>query len=146
MARREMSTQRRSPSRPSRAATTAKTSARKASASRALPRLAGIRRELGGALGDERVAFADEGAVLDFAGEDDLAAAAEGVRDGAPIGDRQRRPAAFAVDDAEEQLVAAVANRAGNDLAGQVVARSRRGVDQLGGLRRCARGAERRVD
>ena len=70
--------------RPASGETAAKTAARKASASSALPRLAVIRgRELRRALGDQGVAFADEGAVLDFAGEDDLAAAAEGVGDGA---------------------------------------------------------------
>ena len=45
-------------------------------------------RELRRALGDQGVAFADEGAVLDLAGEDDLAPAAEGVGDGAAVGDR----------------------------------------------------------
>ena len=80
----------------------AKTAATKASARAALPRLAAIRRgELRRALGDQGVAFADEGAVLDFAGEDDLAAAAEGVRDRACVGDRQARLATFAIGDAE---------------------------------------------
>jgi len=52
-----------------------------ASASRALPRLAiALGRELRGALGDQGFRFADEGALLQAAGQDDLTAAAERVR------------------------------------------------------------------
>ena len=62
----------------------ARTAARKASASRTLPRLAiTLGRELRRALGDQRFRFADEGAALHRAGEDDLAAAAERIGDGA---------------------------------------------------------------
>src|SRR6478609_5649806 len=146
-ARREASTQRSSPLRPTSAATTAKSIARNASARRALPRLAVIRGgELRRALGHKRVAFTDECAVLDFPGEDDLAAAAERVGDGAAVGHREARAAAFAVGDAEAQFLAVVANRARHYFAGQVVGRPGRGAEQLRGLLRLAGGAERRVD
>src|SRR6476660_1097034 len=129
-ARREASTQRSSPLRPTSAATTAKSIARNASSRTMLPGLTVIRGgELRRALGYKRVAFADEGAVLDFPGEDDLAAAAKGVGDGAAVGDREGRAAALAVDHPEAQFLAVVADRPGHDLAGQVVAGPRRGAE-----------------
>jgi hypothetical protein len=83
---------------PVRAVTTAKTAVRKARPSAALPRLAGIRRrELRRALGHQRVGLADEGAALEFPGEDDLPPAAEGVGDDAAVGDRQALTATVAV-------------------------------------------------
>src|SRR3954453_14912527 len=123
-----MSIQPRSPPRPARGSPAASRAARKASASRTLPRLAiTLSRELRRALGDQRFRFANEGPALHRAGEDDLAAAAEGVGDGARVGDREAAPAAFAVDDAEGDPAALLLDRAGHDLAGHLIARARRG-------------------
>src|SRR3954449_10070148 len=142
-----MSTQRRSPAPPVSAATTAKTAVRKARPSAALPRLAGIgRRELRRALGHQRVGLADEGAALDLPGEDDLPPAAEGVGDDAAVAHRQALAVAIAVDNAEAEVVAVALHRALDDAAGELGARARRGADQLRGLLRLSRGAERRVD
>src|SRR6478672_2184047 len=99
-----MSIRRRSPWRPSSAVTTANIAVRKARARAALPRLAVIRgRELRRALGHQGVPFADEDPVLDLAAEDDLAPAAERVRDGPGVGDRHAPALSVAVDDAEAE-------------------------------------------
>ena len=103
-------------------------------------------RELRGALGDQRVALADEGPVLDRAGEHDLAPGAERVGDGAGVGDRDARRGVLAVGDPEADRLAVVADRAGHDLAGQVVGLAGGRVEQLRGLLGLGRGAERRVD
>src|SRR6476661_6479755 len=142
-----MSTQRRSPVAPVRAVTTAKTAVRKATPSAALPRLAGIRGgELRRALGHERVGLSHEGSALEFPGEDDLTPTAEGVRDDAAVGDRQALTATVAVGDAEAEFVALAPHRALDDAAGELGARAGCGADQLRGLLRLGRGAERRVD
>src|SRR5881394_1737241 len=142
-----MSTQRRSPSRPTSAATTAKTAVRKASARTALPRLAVIRGgELRRALGDKRVAFADENAAPHRARQDNLAAAAEGVGDGAGVGDRNALAGVVAVGHAEADPLAVVADRALDDSAGQLIVAAGANTDQLRGLF-CLRGStKRRVD
>src|ERR1700749_3828441 len=145
--RRESSTRRRAPLRPRRARTPALTAARKASASRTLPRLAiRLGRELRRALGDQGFRFADEGAALDRTGEDDLAAAAERVRDGPLVGDRQALAGAVTVDHPEGDPLADVANRAFNDLAGHLVTAAGAGADQFGRLFRLGRSRERGVD
>src|SRR3954451_2623326 len=130
-----MSTQRRLPLRPISAATTAKTAVRKASASAALPKLAVIRGgELRRALGDKRVAFADEDAALHRACQDDLAAAAEGVGDGAGVGDGNALAGVVAVGHAEADPLAVAADRALDDPAGELVAAAGADADQLRGL------------
>src|SRR3954451_22073812 len=102
---------RRVPSRPARAMAAAARAVTKASASSALPRLCiALGRELRRAFGDQGFRFADEGAALDGAGEDDLSAATEGVGHGAGVGDRQALAAAVAVDDAEGDAAALVAD------------------------------------
>src|SRR3954452_8938712 len=126
---------RRLPSRPARAMAAAARAVTKASASSALPRLCiALGRELRRALGDQGFRFADEGAALDRAGEDDLAAAAKGVGDGALVGHRQCPAGAVTVDDAEGDPVAGVADRAFDDFAGHLVAAAGAGVDEFGGL------------
>src|SRR5680860_1348623 len=140
-------TRRRSPRRPSSAATAAKIAVRKASANAALPTLAVIRRgELRRALGHQGVALADEDTVRDSAGEDDLATAAEGVGDGAGVGDGDALSGVVAVGDPEAQSLALVADGAPDHAAGQLVAGAGGCADQLRGLLRLGRGAERRVD
>src|SRR6186997_1903701 len=135
-----MSSRRGSPSRATSAITAAPTAARKASASRALPRLA-IRfgRELRGALRDQRFRLPDESAVLEAAGEDDLAAAPERVRHGPLVGHRQALALAVAVDHPEGDPVALVADRAFDDPAGHLVAGAGTGGEQLRGLLRLGR-------
>src|SRR3954470_965170 len=92
----------------------------------------GRRRELRRALGDQRVARADEAPGRHLAGDDDLAPVAERVGDRAAVDDGQGAPAAVAVADLEVQEVAAALDRAGRDLAGElVVAAGRRGRQQL---------------
>src|SRR3978361_1449952 len=104
---------RRSPLRPARARAAAAREGTKASASSALPRLGiALGRELRRALGDQGFRLADEGAALDGAGEDDLAAAAKGVGDRAGVGDRKALAAAVAVDDAEGDAASLVVDRA----------------------------------
>src|SRR5437764_807128 len=79
------------------------------------------RRELRRALRDQRVALGDELAVGHLPADDDLAPLAEGVGDLAAVADRQRRAATVAVADLEAQVVAAADDRAGGDLACQLV-------------------------
>src|SRR5680860_269533 len=142
-----MSTQRCLPSRPSSAASAAKTAVRKASASAAPPTLAVIRRrELRRALRDQGVGLAGEDAALDAAVEDDLATAAEGVGHGAGVGDGDALAGVVAVGDAEAQLAALAADRALHDPAGQLVGGAGRGGEQLRGLLGLGGGAERGVD
>src|SRR5690242_15014870 len=108
------------------------TAARNASASRTLPTLAiALGRELRRALGDQGVRLANEGAPLQAAGEDDLATAAERVRDGSRVGHRQLLAAALTVGDEEgDPFLAVLPDRAADDLAGHVVgAAGARGED-----------------
>src|ERR1700754_937364 len=99
----------RSSRRQTRATIPAVTAATNASASRTLPRLAiALGRELRGALGDQGVRFAYEGAPLQAAGQDDLTSAPERVRDGSLVADGHRRAGAFAVGDSERDAFVAV--------------------------------------
>src|SRR3954454_4978525 len=98
--------------------------------------------ELRGALGDERVALAHEGAVPELALDDHLAAVVERVRDLACVAHRHRG-AAVAVADAAEELAAAMPDRAVHVLAGHLVRAAGLDLRGLAGLRRCA---EARVD
>src|SRR3954467_12665109 len=114
----------RSSRRPTVSATTpAVTAARNASASRTLPRLAiALSRELRRALGDQGFRFAYEGAPLQAAGQDDLTAAAERIRDGSLVGHRQLLAAALAVGDEEgDPFLAVLLDRAADHPAGHVV-------------------------
>src|SRR6185503_439435 len=113
----------------------AKRAATKASARATLPRLAFIRGgELRRALGHERAGFPHEHAVLpDFAFEDDLAAAAEGVRHRARVGDRQARGPSFPVDDPEGKaffVSGELPYRALDHLAGHLGVGAGRSVDE----------------
>src|SRR4051812_29412538 len=104
----------------------------KGGARSALPRLGiALGRELRRALGDQGFRFADEGAALDGAGEDDLATAAERIGNRAGVGDREALTAAVAVDDAKGDAAALVADRAFDDFAGHLVAGPGRGGEQL---------------
>src|ERR1700755_252044 len=126
---------RRSPLRPQRGSPAGRGGGRDATARRTLPRLAiTLGRELRWALGDEGVGLADEGAALDRPGEDDLAAAAERVRDRARGGDRQRLSLAVAIDDREGDAVAALLDRPLDDAAGHLVAGAGRGGEGLRGV------------
>ena len=81
---------RRGPRRPPRRARRAgrRPAVRSRGSSAGLPRCGG--RELRRALGDQAVPLADEGAVLELAGDDHLAAVAERVGDRPGVGDRDR--------------------------------------------------------
>src|SRR5439155_24090344 len=106
--------------------------------------------ELRGALRDQRVRRPDEhGAGGPPHVHDHLAAFAERVGHGARVADLNRPGGGgrVAVADLEVRGVAALVDRAVDDLAGQVVAAARVGVgDELRGLHRLAGGAEGRVD
>src|SRR6185295_20284860 len=96
--------------------------------------------ELRRALGDQAVPLPDEGPILVLARDDHLAAVAEGVRDRPGVGDGDR-VAAVPVRDPEVELVpGAMTNRAGNDVAGQLIGLVRTRIDQLRRLLRLARG------
>src|SRR4051794_1158487 len=106
--------------------------------------------ELRGTLRDQRVRRPDErapGTLPDV--HDHLASVAERVWHRPPVADlhgldRRRR---VAVAHLEEHRAAVLVDRAGDDLARQVVAAIRGGVrDQLRGLHRLAGGAEGCVD
>src|SRR5918994_4777607 len=77
-------------------------------------------RELRRALGHERVALGDEGALLQLTRDDHLATLPEGVRHRARVDDRDRLRA-VAIADAEAQLVARAIDRALHDLARHLV-------------------------
>src|SRR3954454_19286003 len=92
-----------------RATSPAVTAARNASASRTLPRLAiALSRELRRALGNQGFRLANEGALLEAAGENDLAPAAERIRDGALVGHRQLGAVALTIGDQEGDSLLAV--------------------------------------
>src|SRR3954468_8060698 len=102
--------------------------------------------ELRGALGHERVALADEGAVLELARDDHLAPVAERVRDRARVADRHGLRA-LAVLNLEEQRGALVADRAGHDLAGHLgAAATAARREDLGRRSRLGRAGEARVE
>src|SRR5262245_66355679 len=104
-----------------------------------LPR--GGRRELGRALGDQAVPLADEGPVLELAGDDHLAAVPEGVRHGPRVAHRDR-VGSVAIGDPEVELIAVVADRARDDVSGQLIRFAGIRVAQLRRLLRLAGGAE----
>src|SRR5436190_11338640 len=109
--------------------------------------LLGLRRELRRALGDQAVALAHEGLVLREAPtDDDLAAGAEGVGHLAGVANRDGGASTPGpILDPEVEVGAAPVDRAGHDDAGQVVRLAGLRGEELRGLLRLARGAERRV-
>src|SRR3954454_2206234 len=84
----------------------------------------GVFGELRRALRDERVALADDRRAVLADGHDDLAPLAEGVRNRAGVRHRDRGRA-VAVADAEGQPVRPGADRAGLDLAGELIGDAR---------------------
>src|SRR5215471_13512669 len=109
--------------RQTRATIPALTAATNASARRTLPRLAtALRRELRRALRDQGFRLPDESAVFHAAFEDDLTAAAERVRDGSLVGDRQLLAVALAVGDEEgDPFAAVVLDRAPDHFPGHLI-------------------------
>src|SRR5437899_1510034 len=87
------------------------------------------RLELGRALRDQGVAFADEAGTIAPDGDDHLAPLAEGVGHGARVAHRDAR-AAGAVLDGEGDPPRTPANRAGDDGAGHLVAAPALGLAQ----------------
>ncbi len=102
--------------------------------------------ELGRALGDQAVPFADQGPVAQLAADDHLAPLAERVGHRARIGDRDLGRAALAVGDLEVQLLPGVRDRVVDDGAVDVVAGAGAGRHQLGRALGLAGGAERDID
>src|SRR4051812_12411661 len=83
-------------------------------------------RELRRALGDQRVALADEDVAPLADGHDDLAPVAERVRDGADVAHGDRR-GAVAVAHPEHLAAGDVADRAVDHLSGELVGAAARG-------------------
>src|SRR5688572_26650272 len=108
--------------------------------------LLGLVAELRRALRDQAVVLRDEGALLELAGHDHLATLAEGIGDRARVDDRDARGGIFAVGDLEAKLRVVAPNRAVDDLPGHLGGLTRAGRQDLGGLARLRRGAERHVD
>src|SRR3954454_7234000 len=83
-------------------------------------------RELRRALRDQGVLRAREGAVAHLPGDDDLAALAERIGHAAAVHDGHGAAVAVAIADGEAQKVALAVDRAGGDLARQLVRAPRR--------------------
>src|SRR5436853_481498 len=106
---------------------------------------AGLALELRRALRDERVALPDEAAASHPSRDDHLAPVAERVGHHARVDDRHR-DAPTAVADAAAEQAAAPADRAGHDLAGDLVRPAGRPPQHLRGALRLGGLAKARPD